>query len=201
MVIFKFKYDKTKRLFKLTIIITILLIFLSVLALFIAKLYLPKGLIKSFDIHGFLQYGYLGLFLITFLGGTIFPLGSPAAVAAAAMLKMPPTNVIIISAIGYTLGALVNYYLGYKFGSKYVEKKISKEVYEDVVEWWNEYGILLVILFALLPILPLDLLALVCGVFRFNLIYFIIINFGGNFLNSYLFVIVGEKAGAWLGFL
>jgi len=201
MVIFKFKHKETEKIFRLTVLLAILFILISIILLILAKLYLPKDFIKTLDIHEFLGYGYLGLFLLTFLGGTVLPLGSPAAVATAAMLKMPAINVIIISSLGFTLGVLVNYYLGYKFGSKYVEKKISKEIYEDLVEWWNEQGIFLVIIFALFPILPFDLLALICGVFRFNLLYFTLINFGGNLLHSCLFVIIGEKAGIWLGFM
>jgi len=200
--VFKFKYRKTENLFKKTIIYSIVLILVCILFLFLAKLYLPIELIKSNDFHFFLDtYGYFGLFLITFLGGTVIPLGSPVAVATAALLGMSKFLIILISSFGYTLGTLVNYYLAHKFGISYIKKKISEDVYEEIVNWWNRWGILLVILFALFPILPFELIALLCGLFRFNLPLFIVINFGSNLINSYVFVYIGVQASFWLGLL
>ncbi len=202
MNIFKFKYKKTRRLFKLTILGSILFILVLIALLIIAKIYVPTELIKNFEIKEFLDvYNYIGLFLITFLGGTILPLGSPAAVSAAGFLGMAEIPVIIVAATGFTVGVLVNYCLAYKLGANYAKKKISPEIYEDVVLWWNKWGVLLVVVFALFPVLPFDLIALVCGVFRFNLVYFILINFFSNLLNSYIFLYLGTQASLWIGLI
>jgi membrane protein YqaA with SNARE-associated domain len=202
MDILKFKYDRTRRLFKMTIITSIVFILVGVLLLFIAKLYLPVDMLNNYNIKPFLDtYGYFGLFLITFIGGTLIPLGSPAAVTTAGISGMPKIPVILVSTLGYTIGILVNYFLAYKFGSEYVKRKLSEEVYEEMVIWWQKWGLFLVIVFALFPVLPFDLIALICGVFRFNIIYFILINFGSNLINSYIFVYIGTQAGAWLGLL
>lgn len=199
--IFKFK-SEADRLLKLSILSSIIFISVCVVILIIVKLYFPIELVNISDINRFLgTSGYIGLFFITFLGGTVIPLGSPAAVASAGLLGMPKFLVMIVSATGYTLGVTINYLLAYKLGSSYVENKISEEVFRDLVSWWNRWGMLLVITFALFPILPFDLIALLCGLFRFNFIYFILINFGGNLVNSYVFLYIGTQAGLWLGLL
>ncbi|MCK4429458.1 MAG: VTT domain-containing protein [Candidatus Aenigmarchaeota archaeon] len=164
-----------------------------------AKLYLPAGILSGFDMSAFLDYGYIGVFVITVLGGTFFPVGSPAVVTAAGAMGMPKLPVIFIAALGYTIGTYVNYMLAYEFGIHYVKKKIGVEVYKDLSRWWNKKALILILLFALLPMLPFNLLALLCGVFRYNIIYFLLINFGSNLLNSYLFVYLGSSAGSWIG--
>lgn len=193
------KHEETKKLFKTTIIISFIFIIFCVVLLFLAKLYLPAGLLSSVDISNFLKYGYLGLFIITLLGGTFFPVGSPAIVATAGAIGMPKIPVVIIASVGYTIGICINYLLAYGFGIHYVQKKIGREVYEDLSDWWNKWGTILVISFALFPILPFNLLALLCGLFRFNILYFILINFGSNLLNSYIFVYIGSSAATWIG--
>ena len=198
----KFKYKKTRRLFRLTILSSIFFILVLVGLLIITKAYLPIELIKNCEVGKFLNaYGYIGLFLITFLGGTVLPLGSPAAVSIAGFLGMAKIPVILVATAGSTLGILVNYFLAYKLGAEYVKKKVSPEVYEDVILWWNRWGVLLVITFALFPILPFDLIALICGIFRFNLGYFILINFLSNLINNYIFLYFGMQAGLWIGLI
>ncbi len=203
MVFFKtigrIKHEKTRKIIKTGIIITILFTLFCVALLILAKIYLPAGLISSIDLSGFMNYGYWGLFIITFLGGTFFPAGSPAMVAAAGVIGMDKTIVALVAATGYTLGTMVNYAFAYWLGIHYVRKKIGKEVYEEIVGWWNEWGTILLITFALIPILPFNYLALLCGLFRYNILYFILINFGSNLLNSYIFVYLGSSAASWIG--
>ena len=193
------KHEETRRFFGTIIIVSTVFILTCVILLILAKLYLPSGLLTTIDVSGFLEYGYFGIFIITLLGGTFFPVGSPVVVATAGALGLPKMPVVIIASLGYTIGVCINYFLAYEFGTRYVQKRIGKEVYEDLSEWWNKRGLILVILFALFPILPFNLLALLCGIFRFNILYFIMINFGSNLLNSYIFVYLGSSAASWIG--
>ncbi len=203
MVFFKgfgeIKHEETKKMIKAGIIITLLFILFCIALLILAKIYLPIGLLSHIDLSGFLEYGYLGLFVITFFGGTFFPAGSPAVVAAAGVIGMNKTTVAFVAAAGYTLGTMVNYAFAYWLGIHYVQKKIGKEVYKEIVGWWNKWGTILLVTFALIPVLPFSYLALLCGLFRYNIAYFILINFGSNLLNSYLFVYLGSSAANWIG--
>jgi len=193
------KHEGTRKLFRTSIIISIVFILFCMFLLILAKLYLPTNLLSSFDVSNFLKYGYIGIFIITVFGGTFFPVGSPAVVAAAGLLGMPKIPVVIIASLGYTIGTCINYLLAYEFGIHYVKRKIGEETYKDLVVWWNKWGIILVVLFALVPIFPFNLLALLCGLFRFNILYFILINFGSNLLNSFIFVYIGSSAASWIG--
>jgi len=195
----RIKHEKTRKIIRDGIIITILFTLFCIALLILAKKYLPAGLISNIDLSSFLDYGYLGLFVITFFGGTFFPAGSPAVVAAAGVIGMNKTTVALVAAAGYTVGTMVNYAFAYWLGIHYVQKKIGKEVYEEIVGWWNEWGTVLLITFALIPVLPFNYLALLCGLFRYNIVYFILINFGSNLLNSYLFVYLGGFAANWIG--
>ncbi|RLJ00752.1 MAG: hypothetical protein DRP06_01280 [Candidatus Aenigmatarchaeota archaeon] len=203
MVFFKamgnIKHEETRKMIKIGIMIALLFILFCIVLLILAKIYLPEGILSNIDLSGFLDYGYFGLFVITFFGGTFFPAGSPAVVAAAGVIGMNKTTVAFVSAAGYTLGTLVNYAFAYWFGIHYVQKKMGKEVYKEVVEWWNGWGTVLLITFALIPILPFSYLALLCGLFRYNIAYFILINFGSNLLNSYIFVYLGSSVAGWIG--
>lgn len=114
---------------------------------------------------------------------------------------MAKISLIIIAAVGYTIGVTINYFLAKILGRSYVEKKLSKKRYEIIVRWWNKWGILLLIAFAFLPILPFNILALLCGLFNVRLSYFLLINFAGDFFNSYLFVFLGKGIGRWVGLL
>ena len=52
---------------------------------------------------GFLDrsaYGYIGLFIITVIGGSVIPIGIPIIVSVSAALGTAPIPLIIITAIG-----------------------------------------------------------------------------------------------------
>ena len=186
---------------KYTIALSVIFVVLCVVLVVLLKLYVPPELLSGVNMEYYMRYGYFGLFFITFLGGSFIPAGSPAAVGAAGMFGMETLPTILVAAVGYTLGTYLNYFLAQKLGRPYVERKMSKEAYDDISRWWNRWGYLLIFAFALLPILPFNFLALFCGLFGVNLLYFLLINFGSNLLNSYVFVVIGSSIGDWLGFI
>ena len=57
-------------------------------------------------------FGYLGLFVVSFLAATLLPLGSEAAVALLPALGYEPVAVLAVATAGNTLGALLNYAVG-----------------------------------------------------------------------------------------
>jgi len=66
-----------------------------------------------------LNFGYLGLFVISFLAATLLPLGSEAAVVIMASAKFNPLGLLFIATIGNSLGALVNYLVG-RWGADFI---------------------------------------------------------------------------------
>ncbi len=147
---------------------------------------------------GFLDrsaYRYASLFIVMIVGGSIIPIGSPIIISTSAALGMAQTPLIIITAIGFTIGITINYFLAQILGESYVEKKLSVEKYEHTVRWWNKWGLLLLIAFAFIPFLPFNLLALICGLFRVHFPFFLCINFTGSLFTAYLLVIFGTGMG------
>jgi len=150
-----------------------------------------KGLIRG--------YGLMGVFVATIIAGTVIPLGSPAIIAFAAGFGMPLLPLIIVASVGYTIGVTVNYSFARIIGKKYVERKVSKEKLQDMVRRWNKWGTPLLIAFGLVPGLPIDLLALVCGLLKTKIVYFLLISLGTRIVQFGAFALLGVTVGGWIG--
>ncbi|NIN34868.1 MAG: DedA family protein [Gammaproteobacteria bacterium] len=66
-----------------------------------------------------LQFGYLGLFIISFLAATLLPFSSEAVVVLMPSLGYKASLVLIFATTGNFLGALTNYYAG-KWGGDFL---------------------------------------------------------------------------------
>ena len=63
--------------------------------------------------------GYVGLFAVSFLAATLFPMGSEAAVAAMAAPGFHHAAIFLVATLGNVLGALVNYGAG-RYGRRFL---------------------------------------------------------------------------------
>lgn len=70
----------------------------------------PDGQLEMWDLVN--QFGYLGLFVITFLSASLLPLASEAVVVALPALGFDVWLVLIVATAGNFSGSLFNYYLG-----------------------------------------------------------------------------------------
>jgi membrane protein YqaA with SNARE-associated domain len=167
------------------------------------------GLLKLFNIAEaplfssmeafFVNYGLAGIFLATIIAGTIVPLGSPALVVAAAMFGVNPILLILVATTGFTIGMTINYALAYRLGRPYVSKKISPATIEQVSNAWNKWGWIIYTVFGLIPVLPVELLAFICGLLKTRLTIFIALSFVPRLIIFTLLAFFGQSAGAWLG--
>ncbi|HEX9861901.1 MAG TPA: VTT domain-containing protein [Candidatus Bathyarchaeia archaeon] len=167
------------------------------------------GLLKIFNIAEaplfssmeafFVNYGLAGIFLATIIAGTIVPLGSPALVVAAAMFGVNPILLILVATTGFTIGMTINYALAYRLGRPYVSKKISPATIEQVSNAWNKWGWIIYTVFGLIPVLPVELLAFICGLLKTRLTIFIALSFVPRLIIFTLLSFFGQSAGAWLG--
>ena len=149
----------------------------------------------------FMSYGLLGIFFATIIAGTIIPLGSPALVVAAALLGVNPIPLILVATTGFTIGMTINYFLACRFGRPYVSKKISPEHVEQVSRIWNRWGWVIYIVFGLIPVLPVELLAFICGLLKTRLIVFLTLSFVPRFIVFAFLTYFGQTVGVWLGFV
>ncbi len=145
------------------------------------------------------EYGLVAVFAATILAGTLVPLGSPALVVAAAALGMPKIPLLLVATTGFTLGMLINYALAYRLGRHYVVKKVSAEKLEETTRLWNRWGWILYTIFGLIPVLPVELLSLLCGLLKTRLDFFLALSFTPRLIVFALLVYFGEHVGTWLG--
>lgn len=158
----------------------------------------PQPMLKAQTIV--ITYGLTGMFFITILAGTVVPLGSPTLVVFASALGLPILPLIIIATLGFTIGITINYYLAYFLGRSYIIKKGLQDKLDDIMKVWDRWGVRLYILFGLVPVLPVELLSLVCGLLKMRLRYFLPITFGTRFVQFALLAYLGEFVGNWIFF-
>ena len=167
------------------------------------------GLFRSFDVgqspfFGDLQafvadYGLVGIFFATLLAGTVVPLGSPALVVAAALFGAPKIPLIGVATTGFTLGMLVNYGLAYYLGRPYVRKKVSAEKLDEIIHVWERWGWVLYTIFGLIPVLPVELLAFVCGLLKTRVDVFLVLSFVPRLVVFAMLAYFGDYVGGWIG--
>ena len=147
------------------------------------------------------EYGILGVFLATILAGTIVPLGSPALVVAAASLGIHPIPLVIAATVGFTIGMTINYYMAYRLGRPYVARKIGAEKLEEATLLWSRWGWILYVLFGLIPFLPVEFLALICGLLKVSIKTFLVLSFTPRLIVFAVLAYFGEAIGSWIGII
>ena len=119
---------------------------------------------KAFAIN----YGYLGIFLMSFIGAVSIFLPIPYTVIIFALgSTFEPIWIAVAAGLGSALGEFSGYLLGVG-GRKFIGGKYKKKM-EFLVKLFNRFGPLAIFLFALTP-LPDDLLFIPLGVMRYNII-------------------------------
>lgn len=147
------------------------------------------------------RYGMAGIFLATFLAGTLVPLGSPALVAAAALYGVPKVPLILVATAGFTLGMITNYGLAYYLGRPYVLNRVTPEKIWEISHLWDRWGWTIYTVFGLIPVLPVELLSLVCGLLKTRLSIFLTLTFLPRLITFTILAYLGEQAGIWVGIL
>ncbi|MBS7647875.1 MAG: VTT domain-containing protein [Candidatus Bathyarchaeia archaeon] len=147
------------------------------------------------------EYGFIGIFFMTILAGTIVPLGSPALVVAAASFGLNPVSLALTAATGFTIGMMINYFLAYRLGRPYIKKKVGVKELEVVTVLWNRWGWVLYVLFGVIPVLPVEFLALVCGLLKTRIQTFLVLSFTPRFFVFMLLAHFGEALGSWVGLI
>ncbi len=151
------------------------------------------------DISTFItNYGLTGIFLATIAAGTIVPLGSPALVTAASLF-IDHKLLILAATTGFTIGLTINYGLAYRLGRPYIQKRMPPEHLEEMTYAWHKWGWIIYTVFGLIPVLPVELLAFVCGCLKTRIATFLALSFAPRLVTFTILVYFGQHIGAWLG--
>jgi membrane protein YqaA with SNARE-associated domain len=154
-----------------------------------------------------LQFGYLGVFLISLVGALsiIFPIPYTLIIYLLGSV-LDPLLVAVSGGIGSALGEFSGYVLGYYGRAVLGEERRRKMDY--MMKVFHHYGFAAIFFFALTP-LPDDLLFIPLGIMRYRfvkafipallgkMLMCFILAYSGRFSVEVIEVVFGE--GGWLG--
>ena len=140
--------------------------------------------------EGFVEWGYLGLFIASFLGATLIPFSSEL-VFSLLIIKGYDFNLsLLVATTGNWLGGLSSYFLG-RLGKWSTLEKYFRLKKEKIVKFKtniNKWGSLLAF-FCWLPVIG-DPIAVGLGFFRTNYILVAMWMFIGKFIRYILWALV-----------
>ena len=140
--------------------------------------------------EGFVEWGYLGLFIASFLGATLIPFSSEL-VFSLLIIKGYDFNLsLLVATTGNWLGGLSSYFLG-RLGKRSTLEKYFRLKKEKIVKFKtniDKWGSLLAF-FCWLPVIG-DPIAVGLGFFRTNYILVAMWMFIGKFIRYILWALV-----------
>jgi len=144
------------------------------------------------------QYGYLGIFLISLLGATAIFVPIPYTVVIFILGGLQdnlgnwifdPFWIAVAAGVGAAIGEFSGYAIGFG-GRRVVGDKYTKRM-EFLTKLFKKYGTIAIFVFALTP-LPDDLLFIPLGVMRYNLLRAFIPAVLGKFFSNLIIAYSGR---------
>lgn len=140
----------------------------------------------------FIEYGYLGLFIASFLAGSIMPLGSEVIYGVLYFKNLDAMNLLLVASVGNWLGSMTNYWIGtlgkWEWISKYL--KVPQKKVEKQFKYIHKFDYYMALL-CWLPIFGTPI-AIALGFARSNVLKVTIFMFIGKFLRYLLLTLFLE---------
>jgi len=160
----------------------------------IALTYLKGYFLLELFVESIFNIGYLGFFVYMILVGTFIPLPTQLILLPAGYLvsqgKLDMTTIVLVTAMGTTLGATINYFM-----ANYISKKfVSAEKIIKVKKFFSKYGKLSVALAPLTFGLG-QYISLPAGMAKMDLRWFVPLIFTSNALWSFAMLMLGYLFG------
>ncbi len=139
-----------------------------------------------------LQFGYLGVFIISFIGSVsvVFPIPYTIVIFFLGSV-LDPFFVAISGGLGAALGEFSGYALGY-YGRTVVSEERRRKM-DYMLRIFDRYGPVAIFLFALTP-LPDDLLFIPLGVMRYSFLKAFIPALLGKTLMTFILAYSGQQS-------
>ncbi|MBN1358864.1 VTT domain-containing protein [Candidatus Bathyarchaeota archaeon] len=138
------------------------------------------------------QYGYLGIFLISLLGATSIFVPIPYTVVIfilGGLETFDPVLIAVAAGLGSAIGEFSGYLLGVG-GRKVIGDRYKKRM-DFITKLFKKYGSIAIFIFALTP-LPDDLLFIPLGVMRYRLLRAFIPAVLGKFVSNLIIAYSGR---------
>lgn len=122
----------------------------------------------------FQSYGTVGLFFISFIESIFSPI-LPDLILIPMALSVPEKAIYysMIATIASVLGGIVGYFIGNKLGVPVLQKYVPAKHVERIQNWLERYGGWAIFFAALAPI-PYKFISISSGVFRVNMVVFLL---------------------------
>ena len=156
--------------------------------------YLKEYTLIEFLIEMVFHIGYLGFFFYMILVGTFIPLPTQLILLPAGYLvaqgKLDMTTIILVTALGTSVGASINYFLAKQISTKFM----STEKVAKVKKFFSKYGKLSVALAPLTFGLG-QYISIPAGMAKMDLRWFLPLIFTSNALWSFVMLMLGYMFG------
>ena len=139
-----------------------------------------------------LQFGYLGVFIISFIGSVsvVFPIPYTIVIYLLGTV-LDPFFVAVSGGLGSAVGEFSGYVLGY-YGRTVISEERQRKM-DYMVKVFDRYGPVAIFLFALTP-LPDDLLFIPLGVMRYPFWKAFIPSLCGKTLMTFILAYSGQRS-------
>jgi len=146
-------------------------------------------------------YGIPGLFLIMVLQSLIpifFP--SDVIIVGAVIFGMEPLSIVIVSALGSTVGGVIAFSIARKGGKRIVKRFIGEKWMERIDKWFEKWGWSVVIFGRAAPFISSDAIAYAAGVTRMAYRVFFPLALIGALIRSAILVLLGQTITSFFAF-
>jgi len=146
----------------------------------------------------FMNYGVVGLFIVSFIESFISPI-LPDLLLIPMGLALPEKAIYysVIATSASVLGGIVGYFIGNRVGMPVLQKYVPAKHIETIHNWLEKYGGWAIFFAALAPI-PYKFISISAGAFRINMVVFLLASVFGRgkrfLLEGILIFYYGPKA-------
>ena len=138
-------------------------------------------------------YGIPGLFLVMVIQSLVpifFP--SDVIIVGAVIFGIEPVSVVIVSALGSTVGGVIAFYIARKGGKKLVRRFIGEKWMERLDRWFEKWGWSVVVFGRAAPFISSDAIAYAAGITKMTLRVFFPLALIGALIRSIILVFLGQ---------
>ena len=137
------------------------------------------------------RYGAAGLFVAMVASSIISPIPNEVILAFAGM-SMHPIQVMVVGALGSTIGGIFAYYIARLGGRPLAEKFVKKKTLTSMDDWFNRWGSWAILIGRVVPFIPFDVISYFSGITKVRVSMFIFLTFLGSIPRCFFYAYVGE---------
>lgn len=140
----------------------------------------------------YIELGYFGLFLVSFLAATILPLTSEGVLLLFLASGFHPTTCLLVASSGNILGGLTNYFIGLQGNPEKLQRHFQNPArFRKIFSGIRKYGYWLGLL-SWTPVIG-DPLTIAMGYFRVRFIPFLFLMSFGKILRYWLIIFLWNQ--------